>query len=57
MIFRGCKCQNINFSQTEPPNLEELLRYQKVMGCYNFWIYCASSNGGTFKPNFVLFGV
>jgi hypothetical protein len=55
MIFRICKCQNRNFSQAEAPNFEGLLRYQKVMGCYDFWICCETSNGENFKPNFVHF--
>jgi hypothetical protein len=57
MIFRICKCQNRNFSQVETPNFEGFLRYQKVMGCYDFWISCESLNEEDFKPNFVSFGV
>jgi hypothetical protein len=57
MIFRRYKCQNRNFSQTEAHNFEGLLRYKKVMGCYDFWICCAFLNEKNFKPNFVSFGV
>jgi hypothetical protein len=57
MIFRRYKCQNRNFGQTEALNFERLLRYQKVMGYYNFWIYFAPLNEENFKTNFVSFGV
>jgi hypothetical protein len=57
MIFRSCKCQNRNFGQTEALNFEGLLRYQKVMGCYNFWVCCEALNKENFKSNFVSFGV
>jgi hypothetical protein len=57
MIFRRYKCQNRIFSQTEAQTFEGLLRYQKVMGCYDFWVCCESLNEEYFKPNFVSFGV
>jgi hypothetical protein len=53
--FQICKYQNRNFSQTEAPNFERILRYQKVMGCYDFWICCEPLNGKIFKSNFVSF--
>jgi hypothetical protein len=40
MIFRSCKCQNMNFGQAETLNFEGPLRYQKVMDFYDFWICC-----------------
>jgi hypothetical protein len=52
-----CKCQNRNFSLAETLNFDELLRYQKVMGYYDFWICCDCLNGENFKPNFISFGV
>jgi hypothetical protein len=57
MIFRSYKCQNRIFSQAEALNFEGLLRYQKVMDCYDFWICCEYLNEENFKPNFVSFGV
>ena len=57
MIFRSCKCQNMNFGQAEALNLNGLLRYQKFMDCYDFWICCETLNEENFKPNFVSFGV
>jgi hypothetical protein len=57
MIFRSCKCQNKNFSQTEAHNFEGLLRYQKSMCCYDFCICCEPLNEKNFKLNFVSFGV
>jgi hypothetical protein len=57
MIFRNCKCQNMNFGQVEALNFEGLLCYQKFMDCYDFWICCESLNKENFKPNFVSFGV
>jgi hypothetical protein len=57
MIFRSCKCQNRNFGQTKALNFEGLLRYQKVMDCYDFWICCEYLNEENFKLNFVSFGV
>jgi hypothetical protein len=57
MIFRSCKCQNRNFGQTEALNFEGLLRYQKVMDFYDYWISCEPLNEKNFKPNFVSFGV
>jgi hypothetical protein len=57
MIFRSCKCQNRNFGQAEALNFEGLLRYKKVIDCYDFWICCEAFNEENFKPNFVLFGV
>jgi hypothetical protein len=57
MIFRSCKCQNRNFSLIEAPNFVGPLRYQKIMGCYDFCIYCEPLNEENFKPNFVSFGV
>jgi hypothetical protein len=47
----------MNFSQTEVQNFDGLLRYQKVMGCYDFWICCESLNEKNFKPNLASFGV
>jgi hypothetical protein len=49
--------QNMIFSQIETPNFDGLLRYQKVMGCYDFWVCCESLNEEDFMPNFVSFGV
>jgi hypothetical protein len=57
MIFRSYKYQNWNFGQTEALNFEGLLRYQKVMNCYDFWICCEYLNNENFKTNFVSFGV
>ena len=57
MIFRRYKCQNRIFSQIEAQNFEGFLRYQEVMGCYDFWICCESLNEQDFKPNFMSFGV
>jgi hypothetical protein len=57
MIFISCKCQNRNFCQPEALNFGGLLRYQKVMDCYYFWICCEALNKENFKPNFVSFGV
>jgi hypothetical protein len=57
MIFRRCKCQNRNFGQVEALNFERLLRYQKVMDFYDFWICCEPFNDENFKPNSVSFGV
>ena len=57
MIFRRCKCQNRIFCQAEALNLEEILRYQKVMDCYDLWICCEPLNEKNFKPNFISFGV
>ena len=57
MIFRSCKCQTRNFGQTEALNFERLLRYQKVMDFYDFWICCESLNEKNFKTNFVSFGI
>ena len=47
----------MNFSQADTMNFEGLLRYQKVMDCYDFWICCEPLNKKNFKSNFVLFGV
>jgi hypothetical protein len=47
----------MNFSQAEVLNFEGLLRYQKVMNFYDFWICCEALNEENFKPNFVSFGV
>jgi hypothetical protein len=44
MIFRSYKGQNRNFGQVEALNFEGLLRYQKVMYCYDFWIFCEVLN-------------
>jgi hypothetical protein len=44
MIFRRYKCQNRNFGQAAALNFEVFLRYQKVMDCYDFWIYCEPLN-------------
>jgi hypothetical protein len=52
MIFRRYKCQNRNFGQAEALNFEVFLRYQKVMDCYDFWIYCEPLNEENFKPKF-----
>ena len=57
MIFRSYKCQNRNFGQAEALNFKGLLRYQKVMDCYDFWICCEPLNEENFKINFVSFGV
>ena len=57
MIFKRYKCQNMNFGQTEALNFEGLLKYQKVMDFYNFWICCEPLNEANFKINFVSFGV
>ena len=57
MIFISCKCQNKNFGKVEALNFDGLLRYQKVMDCYDFWICCEPLNEENFKPNFVLFGL
>ena len=57
MIFISCKCQNRNFGQTETLNFEGLLRHQKVMEFYDFWICCEPLNEKNFKTNFVSFGV
>jgi hypothetical protein len=57
MIFKIYKGQNMNFGQTEAVNFEGLLRYQKVMTCYNFWICCGPLNEEKFKLNFMSFGV
>jgi hypothetical protein len=57
MIFRSCKYQNWNFGQAEALNFEGLLRYQKVMNCYDFLICCEYLNKEVFKTNFVSFGV
>ena len=57
MIFRRYKCQNRIFSQVEALNVKGLLRYQKLMGCYDFWICCEPLNEKNFKPNFVSFRV
>jgi hypothetical protein len=53
MIFRICKYQNRNFSQAKAPNFEGLLRYQKVMGYYDFWICCESLNEKNFQAKFL----
>ena len=57
MIIRICKYQNRTFSQTEALNFKGLLRYQNVMGYYDFWICCESLNEKNFKTNFMSFGV
>ena len=57
MIFRSYKCQNRNIGQVDALNCEGLLRYQKVMDCYDFWICCEALNEENFKPNFVSSGV
>jgi hypothetical protein len=56
-IFRSCKYQNRNFGQTETMNFEGLLRYQRLMDCYDFWICCELLNEENFKINFVSFEV
>jgi hypothetical protein len=53
MIFRICKYQNRNFNQAKASNFEGFLRYQKVMSCYDFCIYCVSTNEKNCKLNFV----
>jgi hypothetical protein len=53
MIFKICKCQNKSFNQANASNFEGLLRYYKVMGCYDFWVCCESLNEENFKPNFI----
>jgi hypothetical protein len=57
MIFRRCKYQNRNFGQAKALNFERLLRYQKVMDLYDFWIFCDPLNEENFKQNSVSFGV
>jgi hypothetical protein len=57
MIFRRCKYQNRNFSQTEAQIFEGLLRHQNIMRCFDFFYICDSLNEENFKPNFVSFGV
>jgi hypothetical protein len=57
MIFRSCKYQNWNFGHAKALNFERLLRYQKVMDCYVFFICCESLNKEIFKTNFMSFGV
>ena len=47
----------MNFGQAKALNFERLLRYQKVMDCYDFWICCESLNEKNCKPNFVSFGI
>ena len=47
----------MNFGQADVLNLEGLLRYQKVIYCYDFWICCEPLNEKNLKINFVSFGV
>jgi hypothetical protein len=46
-----------HFGQAEVLNFDGLLRYQKVMDFYDFWICCELLNEENFKPNFVSFRV
>jgi hypothetical protein len=57
MIFRRCKYQNRNFGQAKALNFEGLLRYQKVLYFYDFWICYKPLNEKNSKTNFVSFGV
>ena len=51
MIFRNCKYQNRIFNQVEALNFEGLLRYQKVMDYYDFWICCETLDEENFKSD------
>jgi hypothetical protein len=35
----------------------QILRYQKVMSCYDFWRCCEPLNEENLKQNFVSFGI